>query len=140
MADPANLSAGERLRLFFREIILAEPGVDTDTAERLADRCVHYIDRLLAWDAQRQPAAAAATPETKGFDPYAFSVVVTMSKRGREALMTRLEEIKSAEHLRQLADAQHLTIDPKLTLPEELRLAIIAATEKRIAARRAAAS
>jgi hypothetical protein len=67
-------------------------------------------------------------------------VVVTLVKKGREALLARLAEIDNPDHLRQLANAQHLGIDPKLSKVEDLRIAILLGAEKRIAGRRAAAT
>ena len=75
-----------------------------------------------------------------GFDPYAFSATVVLAKTGREGLMKRLAGIKSAENLKAFAEAQHLGIDRKLSKADELRKAILAATEQRLADRRAAAS
>ena len=75
-----------------------------------------------------------------GFDPYAFSATVVLSKTGREGLIKRLADIKSVEHLKSFADAQHLGIDRNLAKADELRKAIVAATEQRLADRRAAAS
>jgi len=173
MGKLSQASSQDKLRAFFREIVLGEPGVDVALAERVAERCVRHIDLLLAWDshrAERQveapaapgPAVAAApasrsiepTPvvpplrasppvmpsSMRPFDPYAFSVVVTLVKKGREALVARLSEIHSIEDLRQLANAQHLGVDPHLARADDVRLAIVHGAEKRIAGRRAAAS
>ena len=90
------------------------------------------------------PVVLPPTPE-KPFDPYAFSVVALMSKKGREALATRLAAIDSNAHLVQLAEAQGLEIDPPAVdgtgeAINKLRDAILAAAERRIANRRAAAS
>jgi hypothetical protein len=164
MGKLSQASSQEKLRAFFREIVLGEPGVDSALADRVAERCVRHIDLLLAWDharAERQIEAPIATPapvaeraavpplraslpavpkSMRPFDPYAFSVVVTLVKKGREALVARLSEIDSIEDLRQLANAQHLGVDPHLARPEEVRQAIVHGAEKRIAGRRAAAS
>ena len=90
------------------------------------------------------PDPTPPVPE-KLFDPYAFSVVALMSKKGREALSTRLAAIDSNAHLVQLAEAQGLEIDPPAVdaageTIDKLRDAILAAAERRIANRRAAAS
>ena len=80
-------------------------------------------------------------PSLRPFDPYAFSVVVTLVKKGREALVARLSEIDSVEDLRQLANAQHLGLDPHIwRRVDDVRQAIVHGAEKRIAGRRAAAS
>ncbi len=92
----------------------------------------------------RAPAPDAATaPEPASalaFDPYAFSVVVVLTKSGKDGLMKRLAAIERPEHLRKLADAQHLAVDGALSSTAELRSAIVKAAEQRIANRRAAAS
>lgn len=75
-----------------------------------------------------------------GFDPYAFSATVVLAKTGREGLIKRLADIKTVEHLKSFADAQHLGIDRNLSKADELRKAIVAAAEQRLADRRAAAS
>ena len=75
-----------------------------------------------------------------GFDPYAFSATVVLAKTGREGLIKRLADIKTVEQLKSFADAQHLGIDRSLAKADELRKAIVAATEQRLADRRAAAS
>ncbi len=74
------------------------------------------------------------------FDPYAFSAVVVLARGGPDALMAKLKEIKTAEHLRKLADAQHLGISVDVQKTDELRRAIINGASQRLADRRAAAS
>ena len=83
---------------------------------------------------------AAAGSGANGFDPYAFSATVVLAKTGREGLIRRLADIKTVEHLKKFADAQHLGIDRNLAKADELRKAIVAAAEQRLADRRAAAS
>lgn len=82
----------------------------------------------------------AGAKDIAPFDPYAFSVLVVLTKQGRDGLMKRVSDIKSAENLRRLAEAQHLGIDRSLTKLDDLRKAIVAAAEQRLADRRAAAS
>lgn len=81
-----------------------------------------------------EPAAAAV------FDPFAFSAVAVLTKKGRAALSAELDNIASGEHLRRLAEAQHLSLDPALADIADMRTAIILGTERRIAERKAAAS
>lgn len=161
MGKLSQASSQDKLRAFFREIVLGEPGVDRALAERVAERCVKHIDLLLEWDRGRSDktpqsltapaperplvpplrATPPAKPSTmRSFDPYAFSVVVTLVKKGREALIARLSEIDNIEDLRQLANAQHLGVDPHLARADDVRQAIINGAEKRIASRRAAAT
>jgi len=74
------------------------------------------------------------------FDPFAFSAIVILARSGADALMARLKEIQKAEHLRQLADAQHLGVGLKVRRAAELRKAIVRGAKQRLADRRAAAS
>lgn len=143
MARSANTTAGERLRSFIRDLVLAEQGIGKTLADRVAERVLHNVDRLVELHAELK--AAGKTPPARGqaaeeFDPYAFGAVVTLERSGRAALLERLDAIKSVEHLRELAEAQHLSVDPGLSDPAELRLAIVAGAEGRVADRRAAAS
>lgn len=132
----------ERLRAFFRDSILTEPGMTGEMAEQLASRCVQSIDKVLQKrvDAAVAAAPAPSEPPANSFDPFAFSAVSVLARKGRDALLARLREIASAENLREFAIAQHIAIDLNLSQAEELRIAIVKGTERRIAARRAAAS
>jgi hypothetical protein len=85
------------------------------------------------------PPAAPATPEA-GFDPFAFSAVALLTRKGKPALAAALDQIERAEDLRSLAQAQHLALDPAMTDVVAIRAAIVAGTERRIAERKAAAS
>ena len=51
------------------------------------------------------------------------SVMAVLVKQGKDALAKRLAEIKSVEHLKQLADAQHLGINRSLTREDFVRRA-----------------
>lgn len=87
-----------------------------------------------------QPSPAAAPEPEKPFDPYAFSAMVVLAKQGKDALAKRLADIKTVENLKKFADAQHLGFDRTLTKIEDVRKALLAAAEQRVADRRAAAS
>lgn len=82
-------------------------------------------------------AESAAAP---AFDPFAFSAVAVMTRQGRDGLLRKLEDIVSADHLKQLAEAQHLAIDRSLDDLSKLREEIVKGVVQRIADRRAAAS
>lgn len=87
--------------------------------------------------------AAAEAPSTEAsppFDPFAFSAVALLTRKGRSGLAQALDGIGRAEDLRRLAEAQHLVLPDGLADVALLREAVIAATERRIAERRAAAS
>lgn len=82
-------------------------------------------------------------PELKAkptFDPFAFSVVVVLKRKGRNGLAEALKAISSTADLHKLADAQHLGVDPAIKDARKLREAIIKGAEQRIADRKAAAS
>lgn len=138
MAKSASKAGDSRLRAFFRNSILSEPGLDAELADRLASHCVQSIDNVLA----KQGLGGGAKAETppRGFDPFAFSIVAVLSRKGRDALLARLTEIQSLDDLRQLAEAQHIAVDHGVQDVEDLRQAILKGAERRIAARRAAAS
>jgi hypothetical protein len=67
-------------------------------------------------------------------------VVVVIRTEGRAAALEALQRISDAGNLRLLAREQQLSIDAGLTGPDDLAEAIVAAAERRIANRRAAAS
>ena len=81
---------------------------------------------------------AAETPDT--FDPYSPNVIVVIRTRGRDAVLEALDSIEDAASLRLLAREQQLGIASDLDSAADIRLAIVAAAERRIANRRAAAS
>ena len=102
-------------------------------------------------DPAPNPSSAAATthpatPETAPgtgatpFDPFAFSVVVAVTKEGRDGLMKRLKEIESLDDLTALAKAQHVAVPASAQSLEAIREAIAEGALQRIANRRAAAS
>lgn len=84
---------------------------------------------------EHAPDAGAAP-----FDPYSPNVIVVLRKGGREAALSALGGIESIQDLRLLAQEQRLSIDTDLSSPAELRAAIVAAAERRVANRLAAAS
>ena len=86
------------------------------------------------------PHAAERHARAENFDPYLFSVIVVLTKHGREGLLKRLQEIRSVEHLRAFAEAQHVPVARTLKRAEDIRKAIVAAAEQRLADRKAAAS
>lgn len=159
-----QLSDAQRIEAFLVETLAAESELDAVRAGAIAARIARRIKRVVVWDDASEGAPIAATasvantspeptmvPATAAavspvaaavapFDPYAFSAVVVLTRSGRDGLMQRLAEITNREHLVALADAQHLAVDRVLPSAEELRAAIVAAAEQRIANRRAAAS
>jgi hypothetical protein len=82
------------------------------------------------------PKAPAASP----FDPFSPNIIVVLRKAGREAALAALNAIDSLDNLRLLAREQRLNVGADLSSAVELRSAIVAAAERRIANRMAAAS
>ena len=164
MTKGRQLWPGDEMRGFFRAHIRRETSLDAASTEKLAEALAKAVNRMLVWDvpaatAETQPAAAPVTSRGKikppvvaapisepakkdpaAFDPYAFSAIVVLAKTGKDGLMQRLTGIKSVEHLRSFAEAQHLAVDRTLKKADDLRKAIATATEQRLADRKAAAS
>lgn len=88
-------------------------------------------------EAAVEPADAQAVAS---FDPYSPNVIVVIRTRGRDAVLEELHLIEDVDCLRLLAREQQLGIASDLDSATEIRLAIVAAAERRIANRRAAAS
>lgn len=88
-------------------------------------------------DAQDVLVSAEPAPE---FDPYSPNVIVVFRTRGREAALAELHSIEDVDSLRLLAREQQLGIASDLESAADIRHAIVAAAERRVANRRAAAS
>ena len=161
MTKGRQLWPGDEMRGFFRAHIQRETSLDAASSEKLAEALAKAVNRMLVWDMPagdvrtvapaptrgkiKPPVAAApiAEPAKKdpaAFDPYAFSAMVVLVKTGKDGLLKRLAGIKSVEHLKSFAEAQHLAVDRNLRRADELRHAIATATEQRLADRKAAAS
>lgn len=154
----------DRKRAFFRAFLQREKNLDAAAAEKLADTLARAVNMMRVWDvpdlapAADAPAkdqtptkqkgksttapatASPAQPAAAPFDPFAFSPIVVLVKTGKDGLMKRLLDIKSVDNLKAFADAQHLAVAPSIKKIDELRKAIVAATEQRLADRKAAAS
>lgn len=145
MKRPSPRTVRNRLRKHFHDAALREPGVDAAMAKRIAARQMRNLGELTALIEQLHLAGAAGKvpppkPIVKSFDPYAFGAVVILERHGPDVLLTHLDGIDDVGHLRQLAEAQHLSVDPAITQVPDLRSAILRGAEERIAERRAAAS
>jgi hypothetical protein len=86
------------------------------------------------------PPAPPAYDAAPAFDPYSPNVIVVLRKGGREAALRALDAIESLDNLRLLAREQRLSVSADLSSAAELRAAIVAAAERRVANRLAAAS
>jgi len=166
MSKGKQLWPGDEMATFFRVHIRRETALEGEAAERLAAALTKAINRMLVWEmppelsgelpeerpeepaVESRKAKKAAAPaeaqdrhdRAENFNPYRFSALVTLSKHGREGLMTRLQEIKSAENLRAFAEAQHVPVEASVKRTDDIRKAIIAGVERRLADRKAAAS
>ena len=94
--------------------------------------------------AAEAPSSALPTTPPIAFDPYAFAIEAILIKQGEAALAERLELVTEAGHLRALARAQRINLDPEIAgdpdaTPSVLRQAILRGAGKRLADRRAAA-
>jgi hypothetical protein len=170
MARTTKQLSGAGKDKFLRGLIASEPGISSEAASALGETmCEAIADvrvRRDAWEERRQataarsatpaidkpvpalpvttssPAstAAAAGPDATVFDPFAFSALAVLTKKGRAALAEQFGKIDAADHLHAIAAAQHLTVDAGLKDLAQLREALVKATEARLAERRAAAS
>jgi chemotaxis response regulator CheB len=141
---------------YFRELLAADAGLTPEIQARLLETLESEVSQVRvrlplpergSKTAKSRPTAPnnAAAPEplapvAKPFDPYAFSLVVVLTKGGPQALDDMLSAIPDPAHLKAIAKAQHINVPAGETDPAALRLALIAGTEQRIADRRAAAS
>jgi hypothetical protein len=157
-----QLSGGGKDK-FLRALISTEADIPPAVAERLGDTMAAAIAdirvRRDAWEPTAntpivpaagppkaahpapQPSSVADTqPAAPAFDPFVFSALAVLTKKGAGELAARLTSIASIGDLHALAVAQHLTVDTQLADAAALRSALVSATEKRLAERRAAAS
>lgn len=158
MAKGTRALSGAAKDAYLKRAVGAEPGIDAEARERLTRRLQSDIS-LVSLRKSGSPAEEAAAPErtlataaceipaldgekavASRFDPYSPNVVVVIRTRGREAVLAELTGIDDVECLRLLAREQQLGIAPGLESASDIRLAIVAAAERRIANRRAAAS
>ena len=159
MARTTKPMSGAGQKKFFRDLFRADGEVPAAAVERLADRCEAQIAEIrvrhtampirtnvaqksapLATAPHPAPPAQAGAEPQPAFDPFAFSVVALLAKKGKPALAARLAEIADPGELMAIAAAQHLGVDVTLLDIATLRDAIITGAERRIAERRAAAS
>ncbi|MBS0239787.1 MAG: hypothetical protein JSR89_15320 [Proteobacteria bacterium] len=154
MSKGKQLWPGDEMAMFFRAHIRRETTLEGEAVDRLAAALTKAVNRMLVREMPEElpletsMAAEAAPPaesndrhdRAENFNPYRFSALVTLAKHGREGLMTRLQEIKSAESLRAFAEAQHVPVAASVKRTDDIRKAIVAGVERRLADRKAAAS
>lgn len=157
MAKNTRPLSGAAQRKFFRDLLRSDAGVSGDAAERLTEICSTEIASIrvrlpLVVRKAVKPAVAAAiagvvkpvadAPKVAqgAFDPHGFSLIVTFRKGGKDALIAKLNEVTDVEKLREIAKAQHVSLDGALTDRADILAALVEGTERRIAHRQAAAS
>jgi hypothetical protein len=150
---------------YFRRVFKAYPNLSADERERLVRRLRQEIAQLRlrrsARDEADTPAAEAPASEPMAmpgpakttapagavlatasapFDPFSPNVIVVVRTAGRDAALAALTAIDSPDNLRLLAREQRLAVAGDPASATDLRMAIVAAAERRIANRMAAAS
>ena len=156
MAKNTRPLSGAAQRKFFRDMLRSEAGVAPDAVDRLIELCSAEIasirvrlplvvrraakPAMAAAIAAVKPVAAVAPVAGSGFDPHGFSLIVTFRKGGKDALIAKLDEVGEIEKLREIAKAQHVSLDAGLTDRSDILAALVEGTERRIAHRQAAAS
>jgi hypothetical protein len=170
MAKSIRALSGAAKDAYLKRTLAAEDGIDSEVRTRLTERLQEEIafvslrrragrvtkSKATAPSPPAAPAVTAAQPVAAPpeelaapapaptppveFDPYSPNVIVVIRTRGREAVLAELHSIENVECLRLLAREQQLGIAGDLENATDIRLAIVAAAERRIANRRAAAS
>jgi hypothetical protein len=157
MAKNTRPLSGAAQRKFFRDMLRSDAGVAPEAVDRLIELCSAEIASIrvrlplvvrraakpavaAAIAAVKPAAVTAAAPAGGGFDPHGFSLIVTFRKGGKDALIAKLDEVGEIEKLREIAKAQHVSLDAGLTDRSDILAALVEGTERRIAHRQAAAS
>jgi hypothetical protein len=166
MKDKTLKLSGHAKDRFLERFFAEDTGLSPDDVVRLAERSkatftTLRVRKLAAYPARQPRQLSATTPDagsgappgavetpavatTAGkFDAYAFGLVPTFQREGRDGLLSKLGSVENLDHLRQMAKAQQIVLPQELragTHPiEAVRGAIADAVAKRIADRRAAA-
>jgi hypothetical protein len=162
MQKKTRALSGASQDAYFRRVFKAYPNLSADERERLVRRLRQEIAQLRlrrsardeagtvesAAPAETKPAPALAVPAASAptraasppFDPFSPNVIVVVRTSGRDAAMAALTAIDSLDNLRLLAREQRLAVAGAPSSASDLRTAIVAAAERRIANRMAAAS
>lgn len=167
MQKKTRALSGASQDAYFRRVFKAYPNLSADERERLVRRLRQEVAQLRlrrssARDeaeipaaetpssesrAAPEPAKASAVPGTSApfqvsapFDPFSPNVIVVVRTAGRDAALAALTSIDSPDHLRLLAREQRLAVAGEPISATDLRMAIVAAAERRIANRMAAAT
>jgi hypothetical protein len=148
MAKKTKALSGASQDAYFRRVLKAHAAVSAEDRDQLVGRLRRDIAQLrlrtaISKGSDSPPAPGPATPIPASapapFDPFSPNVIVAVRTSGREAALAALAAIESVDELRVLAREQRLTVPADPLSAPELRAAIIAAAERRIANRMAAA-
>lgn len=160
MSKSTRAISGAAKNTFLDGIVRSALGDDHVARERLLQELTAAVSSLrIRVEAERgrkattrtvtlspPPAASAnaeygAAPDLDAdFDPYTPNVIVVLRTRGRDAALAALAAVTSERHLRLLAHEQQLGVPEGRVSMADLRQAIVAAAERRIANRLAAGS
>jgi hypothetical protein len=153
MAKATRPLSGASQKKYFRDLFQSTEGLAPDTAANLISVCEREIAQVRvrlpipergkknsSAKKLRSESAAEKAAADAVFDPFAFSVVVVITKEGRDGLIRKLQTVASAADLRSLAKAQHVALPEGDLSADELRTAIVEGALQRIANRKAAAS
>lgn len=164
MRKKTRALSGASQEAYFRRVLRAHPSLSPEERDALLRKLRTEVAQVRVRVEPRADVEAAviigkpaAPPETgadearaglaqlaaktgPAFDPFTPNVVVVVRKQGREAALAALEAIGSVDNLRLLAREQRLGIGEEPKTAADIRAAIVAAAERRIANRMAAAS
>ena len=140
-----SLSGAEKDAYLARVLAGEAPGQEVSGVSR---RLASEVTRLWVKVDALTDKAPVAEPAPMGapialceeFDPFSPNVVVVLRRSGRDKALSELGAIRAPDRLKLLAREQQLTIPAQLADAQEIRAAIVAAAERRVANRRAAAS
>jgi hypothetical protein len=151
-----RMLSGAAQDAYFRRVLKSHPALSAEERDRIVRRLRLEVSQLrLRATATEDAAPAVQAPPTAGgeppsipegppstvpFDPFLPNVVVMLRTSGREGALAALAAIENVQDLRLLAREQRLSIAAALGSASEIRAAIVAAAERRIANRLAAAS
>jgi hypothetical protein len=145
MGKKTKALSGASQDAYFRRVLKTQLELNVEDRDRLVSKLREDIAQLRlrkhgSADPKPPPSMPTSAVLPPPFDPFSPNVVVVVRTSGRDAALAALGRIDNAEHLRLLAREQRLTISSDSSSVEDLRAAIVAAAERRIANRFAAAS
>jgi hypothetical protein len=146
MGKKTKALSGASQDAYFRRVLKAHLNLPAEDRDHLVSRLRQEIAQVRLRTHARtgvkaiQAAGPPVVPAARTFDPFSPNVIVVVRKSGRDAALAALGSVDSVDHLRLLAREQRLAVPADLSSAVELRSAIVAAAERRITNRIAAAS